>query len=97
MPRRSEDDSELARQRLSTLARRLKQLRTWRGLTQKDLATRAGLSSDYVARLEQGRVTPGLMRLWEIADALEIPLSDLFNEGLPTAWRHGRPARPPAG
>lgn len=65
-------------------------------MTQAQLAERAGLSRDYVARLEQGRVTPGLMRLWEIADALEIPLADLFGEGLPAAWRTPRRPRPPA-
>jgi transcriptional regulator with XRE-family HTH domain len=79
-------DPERARERLVAFGRRLRQLRTWRELSQESLASRAGLSRDYIARLEQGRVSPGLLPLWEIADAFGIRLSELVDEGLPRSW-----------
>jgi transcriptional regulator with XRE-family HTH domain len=87
---RPSDDTELARERLTAFGRRLRQLRTWRELSQESLASRAGLSRDYIAKLEQGRMSPGLLRLWEIADAFDIHLAELFEEGLPASWSKPR-------
>jgi transcriptional regulator with XRE-family HTH domain len=67
-------DPERARERLIAFGRRLRQLRTWQELSQESLAARAGLSRDYIARLEQGRVSPGLLPLWDLADAFGIRL-----------------------
>ncbi len=85
MPPRPQNP-ELARERLVAFGRRLRQLRTWRELSQESLASRAGLSRDYIARLEQGRVSPGLLPLWEIADAFGIRLAELVDDGLPRSW-----------
>jgi transcriptional regulator with XRE-family HTH domain len=73
--------------------RRLRQLRTWRDLSQEALANRSGMSRDFVARVEQGRTSPGLLRMWELADGLEIGMADFFGEGLPPSW--GRQPRFP--
>jgi transcriptional regulator with XRE-family HTH domain len=90
------EDPERARERLVTFGRRLRQLRTWRELSQEALAARAGLSRDYIARLEQGRVSPGLLPLWDLADAFEIRLAELLDEGLPRSWSPTRSRqRPP--
>ena len=74
---------------------RLRQLRAWRGLSQGAVAARAGLSRDFIAKVEQGRVSPGLLRLWEIADALEISPAELFTEGLPSSWGFRAPLPQP--
>jgi transcriptional regulator with XRE-family HTH domain len=79
----------LARERLVAFGRRLRQLRTWRELSQEALAGRASLSRDYIAKLEQGRMSPGLLPLWQLADALDINLSELFGDGLPAGWSAG--------
>lgn len=77
--------------RLRAFGLRLKQLRTWRHLTQESLAKKAGLSAQYIARLEQGRMSPGLLRIWDLADALAIRPAELLEEGFPLSWTTERP------
>lgn len=60
----------------SSLGRRLKGLREDRGLTQEELAERAGVSRDIIAKLEQGsRVSARLVTLVKLANALDVDLS----------------------
>jgi len=61
----------------------LKRLRTQRGLTLEEVASRAGLTRGWLSKVENFRVTPSLPALFQIAQALQVPLSDLF-EGLET-------------
>lgn len=59
---------------------RLRQLRRDRGLTQEQLAERAGLSTDLIKRLEQGRrESARLASLHALARALDVPLSRLVD------------------
>ena len=95
MPRRPADP-DAAQEKLISFGRRLRQLRTWRELSQTRLASRAGLSRDYIAKLEQGRMNPGLLSLLDIADAFDIPVSELLADGLPTSWARSTPNRGPA-
>ena len=56
-------------------ARQIRHLRLRRGLTQAELARRAGLSWIYIAKLEGGdRVSPSLPALERIARALGVRL-----------------------
>lgn len=58
-----------------TLLSQIRQLRLQRGLTQAELAKRAGLSWIYIAKLEGGdRVSPSLPALNRIARALGATL-----------------------
>lgn len=58
-----------------TLLSQIRQLRLKRGLTQVELAKRAGLSWIYIAKLEGGdRVSPSLPALERIAGALGAKL-----------------------
>jgi transcriptional regulator with XRE-family HTH domain len=66
---------------LVELAQRLKRLRTQRGLTLEEVASRAGLTRGWLSKVENFRVTPSLPALFQIAQALNVPLSELF-EGL---------------
>lgn len=52
-------------------------LRTIRGMTQQDLARRAGVRSASISDYESGKVVPGLARLQELLGAMEFPLSTL--------------------
>ena len=65
------------------LARRLRQLRKDRGLTQDRLAERAEISTDAVRRLERGAFSPTLRLLDQLARGLDLPLSTLiaFSDG----------------
>jgi transcriptional regulator with XRE-family HTH domain len=59
-------------------ANRLKRLRAGRGLTQEELAARAGLSVSLVMALEQGkRGNPRLDTLLKLAAALGVTLDEL--------------------
>lgn len=48
--------------------------REWRGLTQVELASRAGLSQGHVSDIEGGRRIGTVAVLRQIADALGVPL-----------------------
>ncbi|MEV7014045.1 helix-turn-helix transcriptional regulator [Streptosporangium sp. NPDC051022] len=62
----------------STIGIQLKRIRKVRSLTQEELAERAGLSRDIVAKLEQGqRKSARVTTLIRLANALDVDLSEL--------------------
>ncbi len=63
---------------LETFARVLRDRRKSLGLTQEELADRAGLSMRYVSLLESCRHQPTLATLDGLSRGLEMPLSDLL-------------------
>lgn len=52
------------------MGERIRQLRTERGISQVELAERAGLIQPHIVRIEQGRYSVGLDTLQAIAKAL---------------------------
>ena len=58
--------------------RYIRQLREERGLTQSELATRAGLAVDSVRRTERGQLSPSLRSVAKLAAGMEISLHSLF-------------------
>jgi transcriptional regulator with XRE-family HTH domain len=63
-----------------TIGARLRQARNERGLTQEQLAERAGVSRDIIAKLEQEqRTTARITTLGRLANALGITLSALLD------------------
>ncbi len=57
-----------------TIGEQLKRLRGERGITQEQLAERAGVSSELVSKLEQGvRQSARLTSLTRLAQALDVP------------------------
>jgi transcriptional regulator with XRE-family HTH domain len=69
------------------LGRRLRELRTARGLRLSDLARASGLSVSFLSQVEQGQSDIAVGRLMRIAHALEVRLTELVE--LPAA-----PTRP---
>ena len=67
----------------------MKEWRRVRGLSQRALAERAGMSYPILARLELGQTDPRLSTLEKLAEALGIPVPELFTP--PTKAK--RPAR----
>jgi len=57
---------------------RLKRLQA--GLTIEDLAHHAGISTSFLAYLETNKKKPSLATIAKLAAALDIPVSELFNE-----------------
>jgi len=56
---------------------RIKALRAERGMTQDALATKSGVSRQYIARLEIGRHDPSLSTLAKLAKALKVKVGEL--------------------
>ncbi|HYH66460.1 MAG TPA: helix-turn-helix transcriptional regulator [Urbifossiella sp.] len=71
-------------------AERLRGTRQARGMTQRDLATKAHVTFSYVSRLEAGGAAPGIDLLERLAEALGVGVAEL----LPPA---GSPATAEAG
>jgi len=60
------------------LSKRIRVERERRGLSQQQLADRAGISRGYLARLETARQDPTVSTVEKIARALRIKLAYLF-------------------
>lgn len=58
---------------------RVRWLRSEHGLTQEQLAERAGISVDFLSLIERGKSAPSFENLDELADALEVSVAELFN------------------
>lgn len=72
------DDKELRFRKL--LGARIQEIRQDKPMTQPELAALIGFK-DYqaIGRIENGRVTPSVYAIYQIAEALEVGLEDLFN------------------
>jgi len=63
---------------MTALGTRIKALRGERGLQQRQLAEKAGLTPSMVSQIESGRLTPSLPTLGKLAGALGMPIGQLF-------------------
>src|SRR5437660_7080965 len=60
---------------------RLRQLREAKKLSQGDIEERSGLKRSYISRVEGGHTVPSVETLEKWANALEVPLYQLFYDG----------------
>jgi len=58
--------------------RRLRVLRKRHGLSQRDLARRAGIANGAISMIEQGQVSPSVASLRKLAGAMSLSLADFF-------------------
>ncbi|WP_146155425.1 helix-turn-helix domain-containing protein [Enhygromyxa salina] len=77
---RPRNDREAAERRyMAELGKRVRLAREHRGMTQKEAAKAAGIATDMISRLENGRYqSPGLRTLVRIADGLGSTVSELL-------------------
>jgi transcriptional regulator with XRE-family HTH domain len=68
---------------LKAFAKRLKEVRKMKKLSQEELALRAELTLSQIARIETARINPTLSTIFRIARTLDIELSELFDFTLP--------------
>lgn len=61
------------------LNKRMKRLRKSKNLTQKELATLAGVSQGFISSCEKGKQMPSLKTLDRIAKVLEVPPNKLID------------------
>ena len=69
---------------------RLRELRLARGLTQTELAERAGVRVGSVSKFERGGMTKTLVLLDKLARALDVPVRELFAHAPPPPKRRTR-------
>ncbi len=60
------------------LGRRLSNLREKRGLSQTQLADMAGIGRAHLSQIENGAVAARIDTLYALAQALEMPIEELF-------------------
>jgi transcriptional regulator with XRE-family HTH domain len=60
------------------LGKRIAEARHKRGLTQRDLARLVGVTAQAVSKWERGGSCPDISILDEVADALDVSVSDLL-------------------
>src|SRR5438445_13589251 len=76
------------------IAKRLRELRESKGLSQGDIERRSGLLRSYISRVEGGYTAPSLSTLDKFAKALDVqPYQLLLNHGAP-ARAAAVPSRP---
>ena len=61
-----------------SLGTRIMQLRTQKGMTQRELSGRSGLAGSYLSRIENRHLEPRPTTLRKIAEALGVPMADFF-------------------
>ncbi|QEY16563.1 XRE family transcriptional regulator [Cellvibrio sp. KY-GH-1] len=59
---------------------RVRELRLASGMTQEAFADHCGFARTYMSRLETGGANPSLDAIKTLADALNVPLKDLFDD-----------------
>lgn len=60
----------------------LKAIRKQQGISQEDLAQKAGFSRSYYTEIETGKRNISLLNLYRLSDALGIPLAELLATGM---------------
>jgi len=69
---------------------RLRVLRKERDLTQRKLASLAGVSSNAISLIERGEISPSVATLQNLATALNVKMSYFFDEDVQTDIMHIR-------
>lgn len=65
--------------RLKLLGQNIKKYRESKGLKQIDLAVALDFSEEYICRIERGQKFISLRKLFELANELDVKVSDLMN------------------
>jgi len=71
---------------------KIRELRDERGLSMRALARKSGISANALSMIERGRTSPSVSTLYKLADALDVPITDLFRdepEGSNVVFRKG--------
>ena len=68
---------------LLELSQTIRKVRLEREMTVEQLAARSGFSKGFISQVENFRITPSLKALGKIADALDLGVSELFEQNSP--------------
>ena len=64
---------------MKTIGNKIKELRRSKGMSQKDIADKLGVTSQAVSKWENGKNLPDMMMLSSIADILQVSCDELHN------------------
>lgn len=67
---------------LKIFGQRVRLLRLEKGISQEELAYKAGLHRTYIGMIERAEKNITLQNIEKVANALEIRLTDLFDPGI---------------
>ena len=65
--------------RLELLGKNIKTYRKAKNLTQRDIAVALDCTYEFICHVEKGQMSMSLKRLFQLADILEVKMSDLIN------------------
>ncbi len=68
---------------LQLLAKRLKEIRSQKRISQEELAYRSELTLSQIARIETVKTNPTISTVFKIIRALDVSLNEFFNFELP--------------
>lgn len=68
---------------VNAIGKRLKEIRTERGLTLDDTARITGVSKPMLGQIERGQSIPTITTLWKVATGLKVALSSFLEEPQP--------------
>ncbi|WP_079596597.1 helix-turn-helix domain-containing protein [Arthrobacter sp. P2b] len=74
----SEEQTRRWAERRASVGARIRELRLEQALSQEALALESGLSRNMIIGIEWGKKSVAYERLWDIADVLEVPVSQLL-------------------
>ena len=78
-PHQSSEEQTLRwAERRAKVGARIRELRLEQALSQEALALESGLSRNMIIGIEWGRKSVAYERLWDIADVLDVPISQLL-------------------
>ena len=66
--------------RVAMFGARIRKLRKERGWSQETLAAEAGIDRGYMGHIERGTLNVTIVKVFQIADALDLPPTALFEE-----------------
>jgi transcriptional regulator with XRE-family HTH domain len=78
MTRAKEEPRQTLDKRLVTIGKSLQSIRKRRGLTQKELGEKIGLTREAIASYEAGRSNLMITTLLDIADALRVTVNEIL-------------------
>lgn len=68
-------------ERIRNMGAKIREIRTEKGVTLKEIATSTNLSVSLISMIERGAANPSIGSLIAISDSLQIPASELFGDG----------------
>ncbi len=63
-----------------SIGTRVMQVRSQKGITQRELSERSGIAGSYLSRIENRHLEPRPKTLRKIAEALDVPVAEFFED-----------------